>query len=143
MTAPRVLFALGRDRLLPCAFTRVNAGGSPAISYLMTAIVTLGLAGTGTFSLVFGLIGTLNAASGFLVDISYWVLRVKEPELPRPYRSVGYPILPAIPVLVDGTLVMLFATADHTGGIVAVVLALLCIPFAMVAHRARRIDAGE
>jgi APA family basic amino acid/polyamine antiporter len=141
MTAPRVLFALGSDRLLPRIFTRVNAGGSPVICYLMTALFTLGLAATGAFALVFGLIGTLNAAGGFLVDISYWVLRVKEPQLPRPYRSVGYPVLPVIPLLVDGAQTVLFTTADYTGGIVAVGLALLCIPFAMIAHRARRNEA--
>jgi APA family basic amino acid/polyamine antiporter len=140
MTAPRVLFALASDRLLPRAFVRVNAGGSPTICYLMTAVLTLGLAATGAFGLVFGLIGTLNAASGFLVDISYWVLRRKEPDLPRPYRAVGYPVLPAIPVLVDGTLVVLFTTANYTGGLVAVGLALLCIPFALIAHRARKLQ---
>jgi len=138
MTAPRVLFALGRDRLLPHTVTRVNTGGSPTVAYLMTAIGTLALAASGTFALVFGLIATLNAASGLLVDIAYWVLRVKEPQLPRPFRAIGYPVLPMIPVLVDAALVVLFTTADYTGGLVAVGLGLLCIPFAYVAHRARR-----
>lgn len=87
---------------------------------------------------MFGLIGTLNAVSGFLTDISYWVLRVKEPQLPRPYRAVGYRVLPLIPVLVDGALVILFTAADYTGGLVALGLCVLCIPFAFLAHRARR-----
>jgi APA family basic amino acid/polyamine antiporter len=142
MTAPRILFALGADRLLPRGFTRVNAGGSPTVAYLMGAIGTLGLAATGAFALVFGLIATLNAASGFLVDVSYWVLRRKEPELPRPFRAIGYPVLPMIPVVLDGALVILFTTADYTGGIVAVGLALLCVPFALIAHRARKIEAS-
>ncbi|HEX3945579.1 MAG TPA: APC family permease [Rhizomicrobium sp.] len=142
MTAPRILFALGHDRLLPHAVTRVNMGGSPTVAYLMTAAGTLALAASGTFALVFGLIATLNAASGFLVDIAYWVLRMKEPQLPRPFRAIGYPVLPAIPVLVDAALVVLFTTADYVGGLVAVGLGLLCIPFAYVAHRARRAAAA-
>jgi amino acid transporter len=142
MTAPRILFALGSDRLLPRAFTSVNTGGSPTVAYVISAVGTLGLAATGAFALVFGLIATLNAASGFLVDVSYWVLRVKEPQLPRPYRAFGYPVLPMIPVLVDGTLVVLFTSANYTGGIVAVGLLLLCIPFALIAHRARKIEAA-
>jgi amino acid transporter len=142
MTAPRVLFALGRDRLLPHAVTRVNTGGSPTVAYLMTAAGTLALAASGTFALVFGLIATLNAASGLLVDIAYWVLRVKEPQLPRPFRAIGYPVLPLIPVLVDAALVVLFTTADYTGGLVAVGLGLLCFPFAIVAHRARKAAAA-
>lgn len=141
MTMPRILFALGSDRLLPRIFTRVNAGGSPAAAYIVSAIGTLALAASGTFALVFGLIGTLNAAGGFLVDISYWVLRWKEPELPRPYKSFGYPVLPMIPVLVDGALVVLFTSANYIGGMVAIGLLLLCIPFALIAHRARKIEA--
>src|SRR5205807_1924102 len=137
MAAPRILFALGHDRLLPRAFTNVNGGGSPTIAFLMTAVGTLALAGTGAFALVFGLIATLNAASGFLVDISFWMLRIKQPELPRPFRAIGYPVLPMIPVLVDGSLVVLFTLANYTGGLVAVGLGLLCLPFAFIAHRAR------
>jgi APA family basic amino acid/polyamine antiporter len=143
MTAPRILFALGRDGLLPHAMTRVNAGGSPTVAYLMTAVGTLALAASGGFALVFGLIATLNAASGFLVDVAYWVLRVKEPQLPRPFRAIGYPVLPMIPVLVDGALIVLFTTADYTGGLVAVGLGLLCVPFAFIAHRLRRANRAR
>lgn len=138
MTAPRILFALGRDRLLPQAVTRVNGGGSPTVAYAMTAIGTLALAAGGAFALVFGLIATLNATSGFLVDIAYWVLRLREPQLPRPFRAVGYPVLPMIPVLADGALVALFGTANLAGGAVAVGLIVLCIPFALIARRARK-----
>jgi APA family basic amino acid/polyamine antiporter len=138
MAAPRVLYALGQDRLLPATFTMVNAGGSPTIAYAMTAVGTLALAGTGAFALVFGLIATLNAVSGFLIDVSYWVLRRREPELPRPYRAFGYPVLPMIPVVVDFSLVILFTAANYKGGLVALGLGLMCIPFAIVAHRARK-----
>lgn len=138
MAAPRILFALGSDRLLPRMFTTVNAGGSPHVAYLMTAVGTLGLAATGGFALVFGLIATLNAAVGLLADLAFWILRVREPHLTRPYRAVGYPILPAIPVVVDALLVMLFTVADYRGGLVALGLGLLCIPFALIAHRARK-----
>lgn len=140
MAAPRVLFALGSDHLLPRAFTSVNAGGSPTIAFLMTAAGTLALAASGTFALVFGLIATLNAASGVLIDISFFVLRLREPELPRPHRAYGYPLLTAIPLVVDASLVILFTAANYVGGLVALGMGLLCIPFAIIAHRARRAD---
>ncbi len=87
MTAPRVLFALGSDHLLPRVFTRVNAGGSPVTCYLMTALFTLGLAATGAFALVFGLIGTLNAAGespgGYLILGSAGEGAANVPPVPR------------------------------------------------------------
>jgi amino acid transporter len=142
MSAPRVLYALGSDHLLPRIFSNVNAGGSPVAAFLMTAAGTLALAATGAFALVFGLIATLNAASGFLVDISFFVLRFREPELARPYRAFGYPVLALIPPLVDGSLVVLFTTADYVGGLVALGLALLCVPLALLARRARKAAAA-
>lgn len=138
MAAPRVLFALGSDHLLPRAFTGVNAGGSPTIAYLMTAAGTLALAASGTFALVFGLIATLNAASGVLIDASFFVLRLREPDLPRPHRAYGYPLLTVIPLVVDSSLVILFTAANYVGGLVALGMGLACIPFAIIAHRARR-----
>jgi len=138
MAAPRILFALASDRLLPNALTTVNAGGSPTLSYLMTAMGTLALAATGTFALVFGLIATLNAVAGVLIDVAFWVLRLRQPELARPYRTFGYPVLPAIPVVADATIVLLFVSADYRGGLVALGMGLLCIPFALFAHRAQK-----
>jgi APA family basic amino acid/polyamine antiporter len=137
MAAPRVLFALGNDRLLPRQFINVNKGGSPTVAYLMTAAGTLALAATGAFALVFGLIATLNAASGALIDLSFFVLRRREPALPRPYRAIGYPVLPLIPLLVDTALIILFTAANYVGGLVALGMALLCIPFAILARRAQ------
>jgi APA family basic amino acid/polyamine antiporter len=137
MSAPRVIMALAVDGLLPRAFANVNKGGSPGNSFLLTAIGSLGLAMSGTFALVFGLIATLDTAGAILVDAAFFRLRWREPDLPRPYRAIGYPVLPAIPLVTDVALLILFARADYVGGAVALGLGLLCIPFAWIARRAR------
>jgi amino acid transporter len=135
MSAPRILFALGEDGLLPRALTRINAGGSPVVAFLMTGIGSIALALSGGFALVFGLIGTLDSLSGVLVDSAYFVLRRREPDLPRPFRALWHPVLPGLVLLSDATLLVLFASANYVGGAVALGLALLCIPFAMLARR--------
>ena len=138
MAAPRILFALASDHLLPRMLTTVNGGGSPAVAFVMTAAGTLALAASGTFALVFGLIATLNAVAGVLTDAAFWALRWREPLLARPYRAFGYPVLPAIPILADASIVVLFVSADYTGGLVALAMGVLCIPFAYAAHKARK-----
>jgi amino acid transporter len=136
MSAPRVIMALGVDGLLPRIFARVNKGGSPANAFYLTAIGSLALALSGGFALVFGLIGTLDSLSGMLVDLSFFALRWRAPELPRPFRAYGYPILPAILLVTDVSLIVLFASADYVGGLVALGLCLACIPLALIARRA-------
>jgi APA family basic amino acid/polyamine antiporter len=138
MAAPRVLFALSRDKLLPHALQTVNTGGSPSIAFLASAVFSVALAATGSFSLVFGLIGTLNSLAGLLVGVSLFVLRAREPALERPFRALLYPVLPALAVAIDGILLLLFLRADINGAYFAVGLSLLCIPFAIVARRARK-----
>jgi len=141
MSAPRIIMALAVDGLLPRVFASVNAGGSPGNAFLLTAAGSLGLAMSGTFALVFGLIGTLDTAAGILIDAAFFALRWREPGLPRPFRAIGYPVLPAIPLVTDVALLILFAGADYVGGAVALGLGLLCIPFAWIARRARKTAA--
>jgi APA family basic amino acid/polyamine antiporter len=137
MVAPRVLFALSRDRLLPGALQEVNVGGSPYFGFALTAAISIALASTGAFRLVFGLIGILTSLSGLLVDIGFFVLRQREPELPRPFRAILSPWLPGLLVFVDGAFLILFAATDHTGAIVAAALCVLCVPLGVLAQRAR------
>ena len=141
MIAPRVIFALARDRLLPGRLAAINSGGSPHWAYLLSAVASMALAATGQFKLVFGLIGTLNSLGGLLTAASLFVLRWREPGLPRPFRALGYPVLPALAIAIDGAFLVLFNAADLHGFEAAAALSALCIPFAWIAHRARR--AGQ
>ncbi|MGH8181304.1 MAG: APC family permease [Steroidobacteraceae bacterium] len=141
MSSSRVLYALAEDGILPRALRTVSAGGSPTLAYLMSAVVSLVLAATGRFALVFGLVATLNIANAVLIEVGFFILRRREPQLARPYRAIGYPWLPALALAIDGAILCFIAAADHEGILVAIGLTLLCIPFAMVA-RARRIAPG-
>ena len=137
MLAPRVLFALARDRLLPGVFESVNTGGSPYIAFLLSAVVSMALASTGAFALVFGLIATLSTMAAVIVEISYFVVRWREPELARPYRAILYPWLPALALAIDVALLVLFAAHDHRGALFAAAMCALCIPLGLLARRAR------
>jgi APA family basic amino acid/polyamine antiporter len=135
MTAPRILFALSRDRLLPHALSEVNDGGSPYIAMLMTGVGSIALAATGKFVLVFGLIGTLNTVAALLTVIAFFALRRREPALARPFRAFGYPVLPALALAIEGALLILFNATDRDGFLAAVVLSAACVPFAWIARR--------
>lgn len=140
MSAPRIIFAMSRDRLLPRAFERVNKGGSPVLAFVLSAVFSLGLAATGEFGTVFGLIGTLNSLAGMLVGIGFFVLRFREPDLKRPFRAWFYPVLPALAVAIDAVLLVLFLGVDVKGAYFAIGLSALCVPFALIARRTLRAD---
>lgn len=137
MSAPRILFALSRDRLLPRQLAFVNAGGSPQLALLMTGVGSIALAATGSFVIVFGLIGTLDTVAGLLVIVAFFVLRRREPDLARPFRALGYPLLPALALAVEIFLLVVFNAADKVGFLAAAALGVACVPFAWIARRNR------
>lgn len=99
MLTARVPFALAEDGLLPKGVARVNTGGTPDVSLVLTAGVVLVLIATGTFGSVLALAAfffVLQYATSFT---SLFVLRKREPNLERPYRAIGYPWVPGIVLL--------------------------------------------
>jgi basic amino acid/polyamine antiporter, APA family len=103
---PRVMFALSRDGLFFRSGTMVNTGGTPTTALLVTALAAVILAGIGSFEKLFAFTALLTV----LVDVSafgtVFVLRWNEPDLPRPFRARGYPVLPAI-VFVGAALLLI------------------------------------
>ena len=91
LMAPRVVHAMGRDRLLPASFETVNAGGTPTVGHWASIGVAIGFIISGTFETVLALCAFFFVASYSLSFLSVFALRRKEPDTPRPYRVPGYP----------------------------------------------------
>ena len=89
------------------------------------------------FALVFGLIALMDTVSQVLIDGSLFKLRRSEPDLPRPFKAIGYPWLPGFLLAIDVALLILFARSDLMGLAFAAGLSIACIPFAIIARRAR------
>jgi APA family basic amino acid/polyamine antiporter len=125
MLACRVPFALAEDGLLPRVVARVNRGGTPDVSLLGTALVVFLLIATGTFSSVLALAAFFFVLQYAVSFTSLFILRRRDPHLPRPYRAIGYPVIPAIVLL--GALAFLvgsfFGDRDNTLKSVLVLLA--------------------
>lgn len=137
MGGPRIIFSMAREGLLPNFFQSVNTGGSPSGAMLLTALFAIGVTLSGTFNLVFGLIGTMNAIGAIVVIVALFWLRKREPGLVRPFRARGYPFLPVLALVLEGGALLLYSAADTTGILFAIGLCLACVPFALIARHGR------
>lgn len=99
MLASRVPWAMADDGLLPRVVARVNRGGTPDIALFASVAVTLLLIATGSFASVLALAAFFYVMQYGVSFASLFILRYREPELPRPYRAIGYPVIPAIVLL--------------------------------------------
>lgn len=143
MLATRIFHGLARDGFLPAAAARVNRGGSPDVAVVVTAAATVALAASGQFETVFLLTGALSIAVMVIVDAAFFVLRWREPDLPRPYRARLYPWLPALALLLDLAVLVAFLIADAWSALFMAAGIALCIPLSLAATRRRRAHVEE
>ena len=91
MIGTRILFAMGRDRMLWRRAASVNQRGTPAAAMLATTAVALALIATGTFQRLVAVASFFLAANYFVCCLALIVLRRREPDHVRPFRAWGYP----------------------------------------------------
>jgi amino acid transporter len=96
----RILFAMGRDGLLPTRFASVSTRTmTPVSNTVIVAIAAGTLAGFVPLDKLTDMvsIGTLTAF--IVVAVGVIVLRVREPDLPRGFKVPGYPVTPVLSIL--------------------------------------------
>ena len=91
LSAPRTLYAMSCDGLFTHYGQTVNKGGTPTITLLISTIVAVLFIVSGTFNQVLAVIAFFFVSYYTMAFISVFVLRRREPNLPRPYRVWGYP----------------------------------------------------
>ena len=129
LAGSRVSYAMARDGLFPRAFARLSARQVPVRAVLMQ----------GSFAALLVLLGsydTLTDAAMFaswiffgLTGASLFVLRRREPGTDRPYRALGYPLVPALFVLVTAAILANTFIATPRQALQSVVMLLAGLPF--------------
>lgn len=84
----RIFYVMARDGLLPRSWARVHSKlGTPVIMTIFTAIVCSALAGLLTLGEIASLANAGTLAAFIAVAVSLMVLRRREPNLERPFRT--------------------------------------------------------
>ncbi len=139
-TGARTNFALGQD-VSAFRFLGVwqDRHSTPTAAYLFQGAISLALVGLGTvtrdgFKTMVDYTAPIFWFFFLLSSISLLVLRVRDPDRPRPFRVPLYPILPLLFCAACGYLLYSSLVYTGTGAIVGVVVVALGIPF-VLRHR--------
>ena len=139
LTCPRILFGMSRDGLLPRRVTSVNAGGTPSTALFLGAVAAIALALSGNFETLIAIASFLFVAvylSGFC---ALFVLRVREPNLPRPFKLWGYPWTNLGVLLASAAFLVASVLGDLKNALFALILIALSYPiYRVLAMRKRR-----
>ena len=126
---PRITQAMGEDLPALRWLAITSEREIPVVSVLFQATVALLFIYTSTFEQVLIYAGFTLTLITSLTVAGVFVLRVREPDLKRPYRTWGYPVTPAIFLLLN-TWILIYVFIDKPTeslvglGIVAVGAAL-------------------
>ena len=97
LTGPRVAFAMARAGHFPAIAGRLSAGSrAPAVATSLQVAWAVLLLWTGSFESIVIYAGVGLAMFSMLAVGSIYVLRRARPDLPRPFRTPGYPLVPAV-----------------------------------------------
>jgi APA family basic amino acid/polyamine antiporter len=104
---PRVYFAMARDGVFLPAAARVHPKyATPAVSIVAQAAWATVLVLTGSLDALGNYVGfAITLFAGIAVG-AVFVLRAREPNAPRPFKAIGYPVTPAIFVLASLAIVL-------------------------------------
>lgn len=128
MTGPRVYEAMGRDYPALRLLARRTGDGAPAIGVVIQAVLAILMAVTASFDALLEYVGFTLSLFAALTVSGVLVLRARQPDLPRPYRTWGYPFTPilfvalslwmAIHSMLSSAFVGIVGAATIAGGLV-------------------------
>jgi APA family basic amino acid/polyamine antiporter len=96
VAGPRVLQVIGEDIKQLRFLGQTNSDGVPARAILVQSSLAIIFILTSSFESVLVFSGFILALNSLVTVLGVFVLRLRQPDLPRPYRTFGYPLTPLI-----------------------------------------------
>ncbi|MBK1718337.1 APC family permease [Thiocystis violacea] len=91
LTGPRIYEAMGRDYRAMRLLARRFDGGGPLIAVALQSLLAMLMMLTSSFDALVSYVGFTLSVFAALTVAGVFVLRAREPDLPRPYRTWGHP----------------------------------------------------
>lgn len=138
MSNPRALYGMAEDGLFLKSALKVNRGGTPTVALAMGTLLAIPLIFSGGYVFVFRLAGAMVLFGSCLYVLSYFALRIRQPDLPRPYRAKGHPVLPALALIINFALLAGFVISDPLSGAIMAAFIAICVPVGIHLGRENR-----
>src|SRR5260370_3673754 len=130
MSGARVYYGMAEDGIFFRALANVSPRfHTPVISLIVQGIWSIGLALSGRYDQLFTYVMFMMVLSYVATVGAIFVLRVKMPDAPRPYRCTGYPWLPSLYLLLGGAWALNAVREKPREALFRIAIALLGAPF--------------
>jgi basic amino acid/polyamine antiporter, APA family len=128
LAGPRVYYAMARDGLFFKKVAEINKKGVPGFAIAIQGVWSVLLCLSGTYSDLLDYVIFAVLIFFSLTILAIFVLRVKKPNTPRPYKAFGYPVIPAIYILTTTFIMIILLIYKPNYTFPGLIIVLLGIP---------------
>lgn len=129
LVGPRVYFAMAKDGLFFQKVAHVHPRfRTPGFSILIQAVWASLLTLLGTFEQILTFAMFIAIAFWIAATAAVFTLRKKRPDLPRPYKTWGYPVVPAIFIIASTGILLNTLIEKPVEALAGILLTALGIP---------------
>ena len=96
LAGPRVYYAMAKDGLFFKKVGEINKKGVPGFALAVQGVWSVLLCLSGTYGDLLDYVIFAVLIFFTLTILAIFILRKKRPDIPRPYKAFGYPVIPAI-----------------------------------------------
>ena len=107
MAGPRVYYAMAKDGLFFKRVGEINKNGVPGFALVVQGVWAILLCLSGSYGNLLDYVIFAVLIFFTLTILAIFILRVKKPDLPRPYKAFGYPVIPSLYILSTVTIMII------------------------------------
>ncbi|MFK7831587.1 MAG: APC family permease [Congregibacter sp.] len=136
LAGPRVLHRIGEDFPLFRPLGRVNEDGIPSTAIMVQSIVALVFLWSASFDRILVFSGATMALNTFFTVLGVFVLRRRQPDLPRPFKTWLYPLPPLIFLGITGWTLLYIVFQRPVEAMISLGVIFSGALFYLISHRA-------
>lgn len=129
LSSARVYYAMARDGQLPARIAAVHPRfRSPHVALLVQGVWSVALVFSGTFDQITDMLIFVSWGFYALLALAVILARVRFPDVVRPYRVPGYPVVPVVFILFSGAYLVLSVMENTRNALAGTILVVLGLP---------------
>ena len=138
LAGARVYYTMANDRLFFRKTGELNKNAVPEFALWIQAFVASILCLSGTYGDLLTMISFVVVIFYVMTILGIFILRKKQPDVERPYKAFGYPVLPVIYIILALAFCIGLVSASPKYSLYGLAIVLIGIPLYFIAIAARK-----
>jgi len=120
---PRYYYAMAEDKLFFPSIAEIDPKtGTPSKAILWSALISIAFVLIGNFGTLSTMVVFMSWVFNALTIVSLFVFRKTDPDMERPYKVIGYPVIPILVIVAIGLILFASLRDDAMLSIIGIVL---------------------